>query len=71
MDDDRIVKITVQLPGQFIELTRERGWGDNPRFYSWQIERVLDEVKRPLREMIAAEHGTQSREAPLNVRAAL
>lgn len=64
--NDRTVKITVQLPGQTIELTRERGSGDNPAFYSWQIDAILDEVKGPLREMIAAEHGRQSESAPLN-----
>lgn len=64
--NDRSVKITIQLPGQHIELTRERGFGDNPRFYAQQIEDVLDEVKGPLREMIAAEHGPQATERPLN-----
>lgn len=68
--EDRIVKITVQLPGQVIELTRERGFGDNPTFYARQIEEILDEVKGPLREMIAAEHGKQSSVAPLNEAAA-
>lgn len=64
--NDRTVKITIQLPGQMIELTRERGHGDNPRFYAQQIEDVLDEVKEQLRDMIAAGHGAQSTERALN-----
>jgi hypothetical protein len=64
--NDRQVKISVSLPGQYIELTRERSWGDNPAFYAWQVEEILDAVKGPLREMITAEHGQQSAADPIN-----
>lgn len=64
--NDRQVKITIQLPGQFIELTRERSFGDNPTFYANQVDEILDEVKEPIRQMIAAEHGRQSAEQALN-----
>lgn len=64
--DDRTVKISINLPGQYIELTRERGFGDNPAFYTQQIEAILDEVKPVIRDMIAAEHGRQSLTPPLN-----
>lgn len=57
--NDRTVKITIQLPGQLIELTRERGFGDNPAFYANQVDEILSEVREPIRAMIAAEHGPQ------------
>lgn len=57
--NDRTVKIIIQLPGQLIELTRERGFGDNPAFYANQIDEILAEVAEPIRGMIAAEHGKQ------------
>lgn len=65
-DTNREIKITINLPGQYIEITRERGWGDNPRFFANQVEAALDEAKESIRGMIAAEHGSQSVEPPLN-----
>ena len=56
---ERTVKIIVSLPGQYIELTRARGFGDNPRFYADQVDAILDDVKSALRGMIEAEHGDQ------------
>lgn len=65
-DTSREIKISINLPGQYIELTRELGWGDNPRFFATQIEAVLDEAKESIRGMIAAEHGRQSTVPALN-----
>lgn len=59
-NEDRLVTITVQLPGQLIKLTRERSFGDNPAHFAVQVEDILDSVKGPLRQMIEAEHGAQS-----------
>lgn len=64
--NDREVKISIHLPGQYIEITREREWGDNPAFFAYQIEKILDEAKESIRGMIEAEHGPQG-ERPLNV----
>ena len=64
--NNRQIKISIQLPGQFIELTRERGWGDNPRFFAQQVDDILDSIKGPIRDMIVAEHGEQSVERALN-----
>jgi hypothetical protein len=57
--NDRQVKISISLPGQYIELKRDRSGGDNPRFFASQVEEILDAIRAPLREMIAAEHGVQ------------
>lgn len=55
----RTVKITIDLPGQHIEITREREFGDNPAFFAWQIERAIDRAKESIRGMVEAEHGHQ------------
>jgi len=65
MDIDRTIKVNITLPGEVIEITRERGWGDNPAFYAQQIDDVLDEVKARAREIIHSRH-PQNSGRPLN-----
>jgi len=63
---DREITLCISLPGQYFEITRERKWGDNPIFYSQQVEQILQEMIEPLRGMIAAVHGPQATDPPLN-----
>lgn len=60
------VKISFQIKGQYVEITRKMGWGDNPVFYAQQVNKVLDDAKKSIWEMIEAEHGVQYAEPPLN-----
>lgn len=63
---NRAIKVTFDLPDQHIEIGMDRGWGDNPAFYAYQVEEALDKLKTPIRNMIEAVHGRQSAHAPLN-----